>query len=149
MKAKFPINRINLGVRRKTTVEIYNTDVVLGERDGEIKVIAKAKIKFPAMINSNDMFYFWKKRFPFVKRNGEFTVVGKAICGDNDTFDFEKGKRIAETHAQAKAYSVAERVYNIIYEELDTASKFAKYFASNCEESKNHAISHVKYLDKE
>ena len=38
-------------------------------------------------------------------------LKGKSKCSPEDTFDAIKGKRIAESRAKAKAYSIAARIY--------------------------------------
>ena len=51
-----------------------------------------------------------------------WTVKGKSICSENDTFDEELGKHIALTRAQEKAFKTAgnffANIYNIIRHNL-------------------------------
>ena len=42
----------------------------------------------------------WKKKFPNVSYDEEFTVKAKARCNNTDTFDEKKGKRIEENHVK-------------------------------------------------
>lgn len=48
-------------------------------------------------------------KITFIDRVIEFK--GKSKCSPEDTFDAIKGKRIAESRAKAKAYSIAARIY--------------------------------------
>jgi hypothetical protein len=70
-------------------------------------VIAKVKVKFPAFAKSKH----------FIRPNNDFhdvraafrkypnTFIGKATCNPNDTFDIEKGKKIARARADKMAYN--------------------------------------------
>lgn len=134
-------------VKRKTTVDFVRTEVSLGEKDGEIVVKSTAKIDF-SKLGIDGWWDIYQKRFPWISKTGKFQVTGRAVCG-NETFDFEKGKRIAETRAQTKAYSVASRVYEMIYKELDFMAKHAKFYSLNCKACEESAKTHVKELDNE
>ena len=140
MDTKFP-------VKRRTTVDFIRTEVSLGKKDGEIVVKSVAKINF-SKLGIDGWWDIYQKRFPWISKSGKFEVTGRAVCG-NETFDFEKGKRIAETRAQAKAYRVAGKVYEMIYTKLELMSKYAKFYAINCASCMESAKTHVKELDNE
>lgn len=47
--------------------------------------------------------------------NGDFKVRAVAKCHDTDLFDYEVGRRIAESRAKYKAFGIAERFYKRVY----------------------------------
>ena len=51
---------------------------------------------------------------PLVDNNGTFKVRAIARCNEEDTFDEEAGKRIAESRAKGKAFATAAKVYKEI-----------------------------------
>lgn len=132
-------------VKRKTTVDFIRTEVSLGEKDGEVVVKSVAKINF-SKLGIDGWYDVYQKRFPWITKKGTFEVTGRAVCGD-EPFDFEKGKRIAETRAQAKAYNIASRVYDMIFKELDLLAKYAKFYSSNCKSCEESAANHINELD--
>lgn len=70
-------------------------------------VTAKVKVKFPALVKSK---HFSRPNNDFHDVSAAFrkypkTFIGKAICNPNDTFDIEKGKKIARARADKMAYN--------------------------------------------
>lgn len=61
----------------------------------------------------------WKKEYPHVEYGGRFTTKAVSRCNPEDTFDVEKGKRIAESRAKAKAFTIATNVYFCIHKGLE------------------------------
>lgn len=139
--------KTNLPVKRKTYVDFIRTEITLGERDGEIVVTMAAKLQLNKL-PWGGIYDIYHKRFPHISRSGVFTVVGRAVCGD-EKFDFEKGKRIAETRAQSKAYATATKIYEMVREEFEYAAKVAKWLSMNCEGCVTSAQEHIIDLDKD
>ena len=100
--------------------------------------------KHPAWISINDNA--WRKKFPNVNYDGEFTVKAKARCNATDTFDVEKGKRLAESRAKAKMFSVAERVWQEIAQYLGNMVHECVKTAKACTLAKDIESNHVKEL---
>lgn len=134
-------------VKRRTYVDFIYEEVKLGEQDGEIVVNLTVRLQLNK-IPFGGLYEVYHKRYPFISRSGVWTVTGRAVCG-NETFDFEKGKRIAETRAQAKAYSTANKIFEMIREDFDQKAKTAKWIARNCEGCAQDADIHTVELDKE
>lgn len=86
------------------------------------------------------------KKLPFVSRFGKFEVKGVSKCNVDDTFDEELGKRIAESRAKSKAYTIASKVYECLSDDLLkkaetlTESMAACLFAGDVEDD------HIKEL---
>lgn len=73
-----------------------------------------------SIVNGN----MWRRKFPYVSWDGQFTVKAKARCNASDTFDETVGKRIAESRAKAKMFKIASRVWATCREVLtDMAAK--------------------------
>lgn len=89
----------------------------------------------------------FKKRMPLVRWYGEFTVRAKARCNATDTFDVEKGKRLAESRAKAKMFSVAERVWQEIAQYLGNMVHECVKTAKACTLAKDIEGNHVKELE--
>ena len=89
----------------------------------------------------------FQKRMPLVRWCGEFTVRAKARCNTTDTFDIEKGKRLAESRAKAKMFSVAERVWQEIAQYLGNMVHECVKTAKACTLAKDIEGNHVKELE--
>ena len=102
--------------------------------------------KHPAWISISSDFF--RKRFPFIGYSGEFIVKAKARCNENDLFDEVVGKRIAESRAKVKAYSIARRMWVCI---TKTMKRFTLQFSNTmhaCEEAETIERRHVEELCK-
>lgn len=91
----------------------------------------------------------WKKKFPNVSYDGEFTVKAKARCNASDTFDETIGKRIAESRAKTKMFKTASKVWRLCSEELSKLSKQCALSAASCIDSMFIEHKHVKELVQE
>lgn len=89
----------------------------------------------------------FQKRMPLVGWDGEFTIRAKARCNATDTFDVEKGKRLAESRAKAKMFSVAERVWQEIAQYLGNMIHECVKTAKACTLAKDIEGNHVKELE--
>lgn len=118
--------------------------------DAENKVvICELKVdmqmhKHPAWIAIDSTM--WKKKFPNVSYDGEFTVKAKARCNNTDTFDETVGKRIAESRAKAKMFSIAQRVWGECYKALACYTAECSRSIRACLEAKRIEENHVKEL---
>lgn len=70
-------------------------------------ITAKVKVKFPALVKSK---HFSRPNNDFHDVSAAFrkypkTFIGKATCNPHDTFDIEKGKKIARARADKMAYN--------------------------------------------
>lgn len=102
----------------KTYTIISDINFIVNEKKGV--VICKGKVginidKIPYSLFNNLSFnsykFYWWRKSP--------TVVGKAKCIMNiDSFDLEKGKRIAEARMRIKAYKKAIKVWEGLKKEI-------------------------------
>lgn len=91
---------------------------------------------------------WWKTKAPMVNRSGEFIVTAKARCNSEDTFDEEKGKKIAESRAKAKAFKIAKNVWNCIAKSFIEKAKIAEVMTKNCAAVEEIEVNHVKKLSE-
>ncbi len=111
--------------------------------DEKRTVTAKVSVKFPALVKSKHFNYnnndFHDVRAAF--RKYPKTFIGKATCNPNDTFDIEKGKKIARARADKMAYDC----FNIYIKEMIDfyMDIFCKGFRTL------QKISDIKYKKKE
>lgn len=102
----------------KTYTIISDINFIVNEKKGV--VICKGKVD----INTDKILYYLLNNLSF--NNNKFywgckspTVVGKAKCIMNiDSFDLEKGKRIAEARMRIKAYKKAIKVWEGLEKEI-------------------------------
>jgi hypothetical protein len=67
-----------------------------------------------------------------------FNVTGVAYCGEDDTFDLEKGRLIAQAKAENEAYRVAKAMCTVAIEQLDNVVKALQRSISNFDKYIEH-----------
>lgn len=85
----------------------------------------------------------WWKKLHKVKYGGTFTVTAKAKCGTNDKFDEVIGKRIAESRAKCKAYSTAEKLWDVCEEKILEMANICSARAEACRIARRKEAEHV------
>ena len=83
---------------------------------------------------------------PKVDYNGEFTVSATAKCNEDDTFDVEVGKRIAESRAKQKAFGIARRVYVEVFNEVVGAAGLIRLSIDACANAFDVEEKHIEEL---
>lgn len=84
----------------------------------------------------------WETKAPMVNDFGKFTVIAKAKCNSNDTFDEAIGKRIAEARAKVKAFKIAKNVWSCIAKDFAEHTQIAKRMMKSCEEVEKIELKH-------
>lgn len=102
--------------------------------------------KHPAWIAIDNTM--WKKKFPNVSYDGEFTVKAKARCNNTDTFDETVGKRIAESRAKAKMFKIASRVWATCREALTDMAGRCHVSSVACDHAEMVENNHVLELTR-
>lgn len=95
-----------------------------------------------------DMYFFyqWKKKMPKVNYYGEFTVSATAKCNEEDVFDVEVGKRIAESRAKQKAFGIARKVYVEVFNEVVAAVGLIRLSIDACTNAFEVEQKHIEEL---
>lgn len=83
---------------------------------------------------------------PFVGMNGTFKVKAIARCNEEDTFDEEAGKRIAESRAKGKAFATAAKVYKEIEKYFLNCAALVNESVEACEQTVKVEKAHVELL---
>ena len=89
--------------------------------------------------------YMWAN-LPLVNRNGKFKVRAIARCNEEDAFDEEAGKRIAESRAKGKAFATAAKVYKEIEKYFLNCAALVNESVEACEQTVKVEEAHVELL---
>ena len=83
---------------------------------------------------------------PLVGINGIFKVRAIARCNEEDAFDEEVGKRIAESRAKGKAFATAAEVYKEIEKYFLNCAALVNESVEACEQTVKVEEAHVELL---
>lgn len=83
---------------------------------------------------------------PLVSNNGTFKVIAIARCNEEDSFDEEAGKRIAESRAKGKAFATAAKVYKEIEKYFLNCAALVNESVEACEQAVKVEKAHVELL---
>lgn len=83
---------------------------------------------------------------PFVSNKGTFKVRAIARCNEEDSFDEEAGKRIAESRAKGKAFATAAKVYREIEKYFLNCAALVNESVEACEQTVKVEEAHVELL---
>ena len=74
----------------------------------------------------------------FYRCGQHFNVTGVAYCADDDSFDLNKGRLIAQAKAENEAYRVAKAMCTVAIEQLDNVVKALQRSVPNFEKYIEH-----------
>lgn len=89
-----------------------------------------------------DIPFYWENS---LTDRAYFTVVGVAVCSDDDKFDLGKGKLIAQAKAENEAYKVAS---NMLTELKNQLSNFAQALDQPISALAEYQSHNDKFIDK-
>lgn len=101
----------------KTRIKIVSTNYFI--KDNITTCMLRCNMQFykhPAFLVIQN--YFWKKKYPFISRWGNFTVAASVKCSKNDKYDYNKGKIIAFSKAKIEMFKLASKIYSEINKHL-------------------------------
>ena len=118
-------------------VKVIFTDKKTSHKEGSKNVVCTidGMIKF-------DIPFYWEN---MLTKRAYFTVVGVAVCSDDDKFDLGKGKMIAQAKAENKAYKVAGKMLAELKRQLNNFAQALDNPISSLEEYKSH---NDKFIDR-
>lgn len=99
--------------------------------------------KHPAYM---DIYPYMWNNLPFVDGNGTFKVRAIARCNEEDAFNEETGKRIAESRAKGKAFATAAKVYKEIEKYFLKCAALVNESVEACEQTVKVEEAHVELL---
>ena len=89
-----------------------------------------------------DIPFYWEN---MLTKRAYFTVVGVAVCSDDDKFDLGKGKLIAQAKAENEAYKVANNMLAALIQQLINFAQALDIPMAALEEYQSH---NDKFIDK-
>ena len=117
-------------------VKVIFTDKKTSHKEGSKNVVCTidGMIKF-------DIPFYWEN---MLTKSAYFTVVGVAVCSDDDKFDLGKGKMIAQAKAENEAYKVAGNMLAELKKQLNNFAQALDNPISSLEEYRSH---NDKFID--
>lgn len=94
----------------------------------------------------NDIYSNMWVNLPLVDNNGTFKVRAIARCNEEDAFNEEAGKRIAESRAKGKAFATAAKVYKEIEKYFLNCAALVNESVEACEQAVKVEKAHVELL---
>ena len=118
-------------------VKVIFTGKKTSHKEGSKNVVCKINgvIKFNIPV-------YWKNK---LTNYADFTVVGVAVCSDDDKFDLGKGKLIAQAKAENKAYKVAG---NMLAELKKQLNNFAQALDHPIASLSEYQLYNDKFIDR-
>ena len=89
-----------------------------------------------------DIPFYWEN---MLTKRAYFTVVGVAVCSDDDKFDLGKGMLIAQAKAENAAYKVASNMLTELKKQLNNFAQALDNPISSLEEYRSH---NDKFIDR-
>lgn len=83
---------------------------------------------------------------PLVTSDGTFKVRAIARCNEEDVFNEEAGKRIAESRAKGKAFATAAKVYKEIKRYFSNCAALVNESVEACKQAMKVEEAHVELL---
>lgn len=131
--------------RKNTLVDFVHTFYRCSGVTTEAECVCRLQVE-KVGLDSNNVYELIKNRFPFINKNCKFVVTGKSVVNDGESYDETLGKYIAETRAQVKAYSIAERVFDMLKHEVFMIVDNIGNAQANCSKNMVHGLEHVVEL---
>lgn len=94
----------------------------------------------------NDIYPNMWANLPLVGMNSTFKVRAIARCNEEDAFNEEAGKRIAESRAKGKAFATAAKVYKEIEKYFLNCAALVNESVKACEQTVKVEEAHVELL---
>ena len=118
-------------------VKVIFTDKKTSHKEGSKNVVCKIN----GVIKFNIPVYWMNK----LTNYAYFTVVGVAVCSDDDKFDLGKGKMIAQAKAENKAYKVAGKMLAELKRQLNNFAQALDHPIASLDE---YQLYNDKFIDK-
>lgn len=80
------------------------------------------------------------------QKNSLFNVIATVRCHEDDSFDEQKGKRLAESKAKKMLFNISERYWGTIYHFLQKSSREIDSLIEASRSAKIGEITHYKAL---
>lgn len=130
----------------RNRVKITKANYVVNPEKKVVVCVLKCNMQLCKHPAWDDIYPNMWANLPLVSNNGTFKVRAIARCNEEDSFDEEAGKRIAESRAKGKAFATAAKVYKEIEKYFLNYAALVNESVEACEQAVKVEKAHVELL---
>ena len=130
----------------KNRVKITKANYIVNPEKKVVVCVLECDMQLQKHPAWNEIYPNMWANLPLVDNNGTFKVRAIARCNEEDTFDEEAGKRIAESRAKGKAFATAAKVYKEIEKYFLNCAALVNESVEACEQTVKVEDAHVEVL---
>lgn len=130
----------------RNRVKITKTSYIVNPEKKVVVCVLECDMQLQKHPAWDDIYPNMWANLPLVAPNGTFKVRAIARCNEEDAFNEEAGKRIAESRAKGKAFATAAKVYREIEKYFLNCAALVNESAEACERAVETEIKHVELL---
>lgn len=130
----------------KNRVKITKANYIVNPEKKVVVCVLECDMQLQKHPAWQDIYTYMWTNLPLVSGSGIFKVRAIARCNEEDTFDEEAGKRIAESRAKGKAFATAAKVYKEIEKYFLNCAALVNESVEACEQTVKVEEAHVELL---
>ena len=130
----------------KNRVKITKANYIVNPEKKVVVCVLECDMQLQKHPAWNEIYPYMWANLPLVSESGTFKVRATARCNEEDTFDEEAGKRIAESRAKGKAFATAAKVYKEIENYFLKCAALVNESVEACEHTVKVEEKHVELL---
>jgi hypothetical protein len=130
----------------RNRVKITKANYVVNPENKVVVCVLECDMQLQKHPAWDDIYPIMWDNLPLVSNNGTFKVRAIARCNEEDSFDEEAGKRIAESRAKGKAFATAAKVYKEIEKYFLNCAALVNESVEACEQAVKVEEAHVEFL---
>lgn len=130
----------------RNRVRISKTSYIVNPEKKVVVCVLECDMQLQKHPAWNDIYPQMWTNLPLVTPNGTFKVRAIARCNEEDAFNEEAGKRIAEPRAKGKAFATAAKVYGEIEKYFLNRAALVNESMEACEQAVKVEEIHVELL---
>lgn len=130
----------------RNRVEITKANYIVNPEKKVVVCVLECDMQLCKHPAWDDIYSNMWANLPLVSNNGTFKVRAIARCNEEDSFDEEAGKRIAESRAKGKAFATAAKVYKEIEKYFLNCAALVNESVEACEQAVKVEKAHVELL---
>ena len=130
----------------KNRVKITKTSYIVNPEKKIVVCVLECDMQLRKHPAWGDIYHNMWTNLPLVTTDGTFKIRAIARCNEEDAFNEEVGKRIAESRAKGKAFSTAAKVYGEIEKYFLNCAALVNESMEACEQTIKVEEAHVELL---
>lgn len=130
----------------KNRVKITKANYIVNPEKKVVVCVLECDMQLQKHPAWNEIYPCMWANLPLVSGSGTFKVRAIARCNEEDTFNEEVGKRIAESRAKGKAFVTAAKVYKEIEKYFLNCAALVNESVEACEQTVKVEEAHVELL---